>query len=180
MLFLWLPPQKYCFFPIHINVLCFLRKYFRMQIQNQTFQSVWIRALWAIERISEPFLFTYRTSSRGTSVHGHCLHAFSRGLLWGRVSPLWTSLYFRILFQPPSDYALPAIGARSGVSPIRLCPCRANKKTGQHVNRTTRFFVKIIIVLFIYWFSYFKNYKIHQPTNYSSTTCIYSYSKYIW
>ena len=104
MLFLWLPPQKYCFFPIYTNVLCFLRKYFRMQMQNQIFQSVWIRALWAIERISEPFLFTYRTSSRGTSVRGHCRHAFSRGLLWGRVSPLWTSLYFRILFQPPSDF----------------------------------------------------------------------------
>ena len=29
-----------------------------------------------------------------------------------------------------SDYALPAIGARSGLSPIRLCPCRANWKEG--------------------------------------------------
>ena len=27
-----------------------------------------------------------------------------------------------------SDYALPAIGARSGLAPVRLCPCRANKK----------------------------------------------------
>ncbi|WP_289873083.1 hypothetical protein, partial [uncultured Duncaniella sp.] len=25
-----------------------------------------------------------------------------------------------------SDYALPAIGARSGLTPVRLCPCRAN------------------------------------------------------
>ena len=32
-----------------------------------------------------------------------------------------------------SDYALPAIGARSGLSPIRLCPCRANyNKEGTH------------------------------------------------
>ena len=29
-----------------------------------------------------------------------------------------------------SDYALPAIGARSGLSPIRLCPCRANYQKG--------------------------------------------------
>ncbi|MBD5356295.1 MAG: hypothetical protein HDR88_04725 [Bacteroides sp.] len=26
-------------------------------------------------------------------------------------------------------YALPTIGARSGLTPVRLCPCRANKKT---------------------------------------------------
>ena len=26
-----------------------------------------------------------------------------------------------------SDYARPAIGARSGLTPVRLCPCRANK-----------------------------------------------------
>ena len=32
-----------------------------------------------------------------------------------------------------SDYALPAIGARSGLSPVRLCPCRAYQKRGQNL-----------------------------------------------
>ena len=38
-------------------------------------------------------------------------------------------------------------------------------KTGQHLNRATQFVVKIIIVLFIYWFSYFKNYQIFPLLN---------------
>ncbi|MDE6264283.1 MAG: hypothetical protein K2M11_03970, partial [Paramuribaculum sp.] len=33
-------------------------------------------------------------------------------------------------------YALPAIGVRSGLTPVRLCPCRANNgsdaRTGRH------------------------------------------------
>ena len=33
-----------------------------------------------------------------------------------------------------SDYALPAIGARSGLAPIRLCPCRANIKHRHTLN----------------------------------------------
>ena len=86
-------------------------------------QPIFRGARWTLDTRVDSLPHTFRFpsySSEGSLVSSFCT--------WSQTFVLSFLPILLAVDTVASDYALPAIGARSGLSPIRLCPCRANKK----------------------------------------------------